>query len=405
MPDDSPLWHPADQAKRLAELTSQNQTVREQPLRRDVRNLGLLLGQVLKEQAGEQLYDTEEFLRKQAIRHREVLLNRATRGAASGAIDHLLEDSRQRVANLDVEMAYQVVKAFATFFELTNLAETNHRKRRQRALKINALFRDKPGLLPATLQRMHRAGIDSVQAMNHLCQIDVCPVFTAHPTEVARRVFRFKRRRVARWLEQLDQLPLPREQAKRIEKNIKTEITAIWQSDEVRRQKPTVHDEISMGLDHYPESLINPLADFYENMAEWWQDCFGEAIPADAFPDVVHFGSWIGGDRDGNPFVTPDCTRQALKAARKTILTHYQTRLAALRNLLTVSQKRISISPELSAALQAYTTEFSAIGMRLHKLPESEAYRRFSTLLAYRIEQTLLGPHESGAYPDAKSFL
>ncbi|MHB8709758.1 MAG: phosphoenolpyruvate carboxylase, partial [Desulfuromonadales bacterium] len=130
-PDEHPLWFPEDQAKRLSELIGGDETARDLPLRRDVRNLGLLLGRVLRAQCGEKVYAAEETLRRLAIRHREQLAT-----APSDPFMAMPGEARELVAGMPLAETYLVVKAFATFFELTNLAETNHRKRRLRAQNL-----------------------------------------------------------------------------------------------------------------------------------------------------------------------------------------------------------------------------------------------------------------------------
>jgi len=394
-----PLWLPEDQAARLDELLGTDATAREQPLRRDVRNLGLLLGRILRAQSGSPLFATEETLRQLAIRHREQLA--AGEVAAACA---LLEESRQLVAQLPLPQAYLVVKAFATFFELTNLAESNHRKRRLRIQRLKAGAPDKAGSLRATLERMRTAGFDSGRALEMLQRIEVVPVFTAHPTEVARRVIRFKRQRIARWLEVFDRLPLPEGEAAAAERSIQAEITGIWQSDEVRRNQPSVRDEIVTGLDHYQESLIEPLDGFYREFAEIWRDVFDEAMEPAALPTVVRFGSWIGGDRDGNPFVTSACTRTALHEARETILSHYIGRLKALRRILTVSSCRVPPSPALKERLCHYREQLSEAAAQLAHLPECEDYRQLCGFVLHRLEATRHAPPGRDGYPDAAAF-
>ena len=152
------------------------------------------------------------------------------------------------------------------------------------------------------------------QALAALRQIKVVPVFTAHPTEVARRTVLTKRRRIAKCLELLDRLPMPRSEALEMEMAIAAEITALWQTDEVRVQKPQVTDEIRMGLDHYPMSIFEGLPRLYAEIRDSFREVYGLEVCAEQIPQVLSFGSWIGGDRDGNPFVTPETTREALPA-------------------------------------------------------------------------------------------
>ncbi|MCM2264240.1 MAG: phosphoenolpyruvate carboxylase [Desulfuromonadales bacterium] len=400
VPNERPLWFPEDQEGRLGELIGWDETARDLPLRRDVRNLGLLLGRVLRAQCGEELFATEETLRRLAIRHREEMAT-----TQPGPALTVSREARDLVAGMPLDETYLVVKAFATFFELTNLAETNHRKRRQRAQNLSRAMPDKAGSLRATLMRMRQAGLDSAQALQALSRIEVVPVFTAHPTEVARRVMRFKRQRIARLLEEFDRLPLTESSAALLECSIQAEITGIWQSDEVRRNQPSVRDEIVSGLDHYPESLIEPLAHFYHELAEAWQDVFGVAIDPVELPTVVRFGSWIGGDRDGNPFVTAACTQTALSESRTVIVSHYHRRIEELRQILTVSACRIPPSPTLETALRGYVEQFPEAAATLAHLPACETYRRFCGFLLHRLTAMLRDPPGNEGYPDTAAFL
>ena len=393
------FWKTDDQAARLAELTSQDPAVRELPLRRDVRSLGRLLGTVILEQAGEQTLAAEEELRHLAIRHRTL-----DDGQGAGSLDLPGEKELQQravkiISAMSTAGAYQIVKAFSTYFELTNLAETNHRRRRRRAALLCG--GDKPGSMRGTLLRMKEAGIDADGALAWLGQVQVVPVFTAHPTDVARRVVHFKRRRIARELEALDRLPLTDARAEHSQSAMLAEITALWQTDEVRRRKPTVLDEIKMGLDHYPGSLIAPISELYEELAAALREIYGIAIPPDNLPTVVRFGSWIGGDRDGNPHVTAESTREALQKGRETILSEYIASLEELRRLMTPSTCRLPVTPELAGAVASYHGSLAPGDPEVEAIPECEQYRRLTGFMLHRLRLALKQPDHPDAYAAA----
>src|SRR5262249_19635797 len=187
------------------------------------------------------------------------------------------------------------------YFELANLAETNHRKRRRRAAKLYPGQPPLPGSFRGTLARLRDSGMDASEALAALHQIKVVPVFTAHPTEAARRTVLVKRRRIAKSLHRLDRLPLPDSEARLLEDEITAEITALWQTDEVRVQRPQVTDEIRMGLDHFPMSIFESLPRLYNEIRDTFHDVYGMQPAAEHTPEVLLFGSWIGGDPDGNP--------------------------------------------------------------------------------------------------------
>lgn len=398
------FWKADDQRERLAELTSAEGELKDLPLRRDVRSLGYLLGRVIREQAGMRVFDAEEELRRLAIRHRELNGHQGEASLDVPGEQELQEQAVRIIRGMAVAEAYQIVKAFGTYFELTNLAETNHQLRRLRAARLAAGAPDKPGSMRGTLRRMRDGGIGAEQALAWLGRVEVMPVFTAHPTEVARRVVLFKRRRIARELAELDRLPLTDGAAARGEEAILAEITTLWQTDEVRRRRPTVGDEIRMGLDHYPGALIAPLPGFYEDLAEAVREVYGSGPAPRDLPTLIRFGSWIGGDRDGNPHVTADSTRAALQAARETILGHYLGAVEELQELLTPSTCRVSAAPQLAAAVERYAAATAAPLRPADISPDCELYRRFLGFVRNRLRLALKEPDHPDAYPGAAPF-
>jgi phosphoenolpyruvate carboxylase len=404
MGDSELFWRADDQALRLAELTSLEAELREVPLRRDVRSLGRLLGTVIREQAGQKTFEAEEQLRHLAIRHRQLNYDQGESCLDFPGERELQQQAARIIGGMSVSDAYQVVKAFSTYFELANLAETNHRKRRRRAALLAGGGPDKRGSLRGTLMRMREAGMDAEAALHCLHRIQVMPVFTAHPTDVARRVMHFKQRRIAHELELLDRLPLSAAEAALGQQAMLAEITALWQTDEVRRRKPTVLDEIKNGLDHYPASLIAPLPGLYEDMSAAFREIYGFEIPPADLPTVVRFGSWIGGDRDGNPHVRAETTRDALQKAREAILADYLNSLEELRRLLTPSIGRVAVASALSAILDDYQASLAVPDSEREAIPECEPYRRLSGFMLHRLRRTLMEPEHPDAYPDADAF-
>jgi len=385
---DERLWEAESQGRRLRELTAGGETRhKESPLRRDVRSLGRLLGEVIKEQAGLSVFEAVEELRRLTIRRRK--LSRGEAGAAGEEAGRLAARAGEIVGRASVREAYLLTKAFATYFELTNLAETNHRKRRRRAAEVNRAARQ-PGTFRGTLARMRDAGLSPREALEYLGRVRVVPVFTAHPTEVARRTVLFKRARVLDELEGLDRLPLSERRAREAAERIAAEVAALWQTDEVRRRQPTVADEIRMGLDYYPACLIETLPEVYEEMADAFREVYGEEVAARDLPPVVGFGSWIGGDRDGNPFVTAGCTRQALSMAREVILDFYLSRVSELLERLSASTHQAGVSPGLLGALEEYGHAFPGVRLEEGVHAGEEVYRRFLAFVLYRLRASAL---------------
>src|SRR5215213_7610585 len=382
-----PLWSTDDQSQRLVELTSSERDVKDAPLRRDVRFLGRLLGEVLKEQAGQALFDAVEELRTLAIEYRDSAPDAQQEWDGKHA-ERLMERAAEIVGQMGLVEAYRLTKAFAIYFELTNLAETNHRKRRRRAAEVSGA-EPQAGTFLGTLRRMRAAGATVEEAVELLSRVEVVPVFTAHPTEVARRTVLFKRARIAAELERLDSLPLSDRRARAAAERVAAEITALWQTDEVRRRQPTVRDEIKMGLDYYPVSLVKTVPEVYEEMADAFRETYGREVEALSLPRVVRFGSWIGGDRDGNPYVTPGCTRDALRMARETVLDFYLTSVNELHERLSSSTKQARVSAEVVKALEERERQLPPAAARpfAPHAPE-EVYRRFLSLVMRRLSAT-----------------
>jgi phosphoenolpyruvate carboxylase len=403
MSDSKPLWAAEDQAERLVELTSDEPEVKEAPLRRDVRSLGLLLGEVLKEQAGQSLFDAVEELRLLAIEYRDTRHDAQQDGDGAPTFE-LMKRAALSVSNLELVEAYRMTKAFSIYFELTNLAETNHRKRRRRAAALSPARPPQPGSIRGTLRRMREAGMTKETALDWLRQIEVIPVFTAHPTEVARRTVLFKRRRIAENLERLEQLPLTDAEAAKLESAIVAEITALWQTDEVRRRPPTVRDEIKMGLDYYSDSLISTLPRLYEEFADAFREVYDCTLSAGELPTCLSFGSWIGGDRDGNPYVTPDCTRDALQMARSVILNHYITAAVELMDRLSPSARQATATRALADAVERYAKRMPAIAPENKTRSFDEIYRRYLDYILERLRRTRNQPKHVDAYRDAQEL-
>ncbi len=387
------LWNPESWSQRLAELEARTGDLKEAPLRRDVRSLGTLLGEVLREQAGEDLFAHVEALRQGTIRRRDAEArgnkNEAARQAAK---------SLELVHSLPVERALLLTRAFAFYFELINLAETNHRKRRRIALQLSGEAGRQRGSLAGTLCEMRRVGISADEAMDWLKRVLIVPVFTAHPTEAARRSVMVKRRRIGEFLATLDRIPIPEQDLARLQQLIRAEITSLWQTDEVRSRRPTVLDEVKMGLDYYDVSIFATLPSLYREIAEALRTAYELEIDPHDLPLVLHFGSWIGGDRDGNPFVTPEVTRDALRLARGHLLFYYQRQLDMIIDLLTTSAQQRPVSSALLERLRAYVAQVHTPESQIFgEQYEFEYYRRFVICLKARIHRTLEQTSQSHA--------
>ena len=349
------LWTPERWTDRLAELEARDFDAKQAPLRRDIRSLGALLGQVLREQAGDELFEKVETLRRASIARREAELAGDLEAEAAR-----LEEARAltRAAAEDPSTAHKLARAFAFYFELINLAETNHRRRRRRAGMLVDRDTVQRGSMRGTLRRLRQAGYTRDSALELLARICVIPVFTAHPTEVARRSVMFKRRRISDLIEKLDQFATPPAELASLERDLLAEITALWQTDDVRDARPAVRDEIRMGLDYYEASLFGTIPVLYAEIAAALDAEFPQSTEAptqlSTLPTLIRFGSWIGGDRDGNPFVTAATTFDSLTMARNLLRSYYLEQLQIVFEQLASSQHQASISGALKERLSGY---------------------------------------------------
>jgi phosphoenolpyruvate carboxylase len=416
-----PVWIDGTPGARLAELTADTaDPSKEIPLRRDVRSLGILLGRVLVEQEGGEFFGVVEQLRRLLIQHREEGSQRSSEsprivpntmcGAPSDVRDPnvgLMSQAREIIRSLPLDTAYRVTKAFAIYFELTNLAETNHRKRRRRAARMLAGKSIADGSFRGTLVRLHNAGIPEQAVHEALSKIQLTPVFTAHPTEITRHTIRVKRRRIAGYLERLDQLPLSESEARELESLILAEITALWQTDEVRLNKVAVGDEIHMGLDYFPMVLFETLPRLLMELDESLRDVYGH--PGDGpvpthVPDLLSFGSWIGGDRDGNPFVTADSTREAVDMARHVIIDHYIAETTRLIGQLSMSTRRIAVSSALARRTRDYDQKLGEKYSRWKQITAAEVYRHLLEYVMARLRFTRKSSKHEHAYKSPQQF-
>jgi phosphoenolpyruvate carboxylase len=200
----------------------------------------------------------------------------------------------------------------------------------------------------------------------------------------------FKRRRIGEFLALLDHIPVPEPDMARLEELVLAEITSLWQTDEVRSRRPTVYDEIKMGLDYYDVSIFETLPNLYREISQALKTSYGLEMDTLDLPQVLQFGSWIGGDRDGNPFVTPEVTRDAIRLARGHLLTYYEGQLQQIIDLLTTSAQQQPVSEDLQKRLYSYIVQMNAPdGEIFGQQYEFEYYRRFAICIKARVEKTI----------------
>ncbi len=352
----------------------------DQLLRSRVKLLGRILGDIVKSHSGEKVFKTVENLRTGFIQLRE-------------SHDQELHDKLMgEIASLDSATLEQVIRAFATYFSLVNLAEESiSYKWRQRQLASGGtLWR---GSFEHTIRELHHAGVKPTELQKVVDHLQYSPVFTAHPTEARRHTVMESLRRLFKISELLDQPRLGQEQKRFIEKRLEAEILILWQTDEVRDKKPQVVDEIKTGLYYFHESLFSAIPmtyRFFERAVAKLYNGNEETgeLPV-TIPSFIRFGSWIGGDRDGNPFVKPETTVMALRMQMQAVLQRYHSDLGILRSRYSQSSLFCTPSAEFTASLEADEVYAEAALDGIVERYRTEPYRRKMHIMYYRIGQTL----------------
>lgn len=375
----------------------------DRELRARVKLFGNLLGEVLAAHEAPEVLALVEELRKGYIE---------LRGQEDAALRQRLAE---RIAGLDPETLSQAIRAFALYFLLINIAEEDwaHRARQAQVEKGGRLW---VGSFDDSLREIKARGVSAEVLKAQLEHFCYQPVFTAHPTEAKRRVLLEARHRlwhIARHLNDAMLLPHQRQAA---EQALLNNIQTLWKTDEVRVYKPEVLHEIKNGLYYFRETLFDAVPTLHRNLERAFVNTYGNAAEMRARPlaPLIRFGSWIGGDRDGNPFVTHQVTALAVHMQSVEILRYYLDRLSVLEGALTHSSTLVTPSPAFLdglAADQAVAERCFASNPRQYS---TEPYRRKLRLMQYRLRDQVArldaliedrpDPGPGMAYPDEEAF-
>jgi phosphoenolpyruvate carboxylase len=336
-------------------VTADNRAGADAPLRRDIRLLGTVLGTVLVEQEGADVFEAEERIR---------LLSREARGTGHvGAV-------RAAVRTLAPEDQPKVLRAFALYFQLANIAEQHHRLRRRRQ------YAAEPGApresLAETFERLR--SVDRRELNERAARLSLELVLTAHPTEATRRTILLAHVRIARLLAALDAAETEPERHRLVDA-LGEQITILWQTDEVRHGRPRVADEIRHGLWFFEHSLI----DASERLLAEYRTQLPDA------PSPLSFGSWIGGDMDGNPATGAETIRAALAAARELALARYRDEVRELAVALAMHRSLVIVSPELDESIARDERELPEYAAAIGRRSELEPYRRKLSFMTWRL--------------------
>ena len=364
---------------------------KDAPLRRDINLLGRVLGRVLIEQEGQDLFETEEEIRT---------LCKRLRFDYDPGLDARL---RQRIDAMSEEELRRIVRAFSVYFQLVNIAERYHRIRRRRQYEASPENPPQRASLASALARLKREGLEGEALRGLLEGMEIGLVLTAHPTEAARRSVRRKHARIGEMLEAMELPVLTWRERRNLEEDMAEEITLLWQTDELRVRRPEVRQEVERTLLFFEDPLISATLEAYREFEDELSRQYPENTPS--LGRVLQFGSWVGGDQDGNPFVGPEMITAALGLHREVILKRHLASVLWLADHMSQSTRMIPVSAELRRSVGRDEELMPRVAEGLAGVDPNEVYRRKHLFMAERLRRAL-DPHaSSAAYADATEFL
>jgi len=316
---------------------------KDEPLRNDIRLLGRVLGDTVREQEGEAAFDIVERVRQTAVRFARDG-DPTARAELASLLDPLSGDTTQAV-----------VRAFSYFLQLTNIAEDEHHIRRRRAHDL-AGSPPREGSLIFALDTLATANVSPEALADFFAHALVAPVLTAHPTEVQRQSLIRNHRDIAHLLDQRERLQMTPEEEAENDLGLANAILTLWQSRMLRPVRLKVIDEVKNGITYFKETFFTELPRLYIQAAQQLQKRYPETIWA--LPPFFRVGSWIGGDRDGNPFVTAEILKEALRLQSAAALNHYLEEVHELGGELPLSDLLVRVTPQL-LSLAEHSTDFS----------------------------------------------
>jgi phosphoenolpyruvate carboxylase len=362
--------------------------LKDAELREDVHMLGALVGEVIREQGGDALFEAVERDRQAAIARRD--------GDASGAAE-----LNTRTRDVPPAEARDLVRAFSTWFEMVNMAEKVHRIRRRRQYLNEGTTQ--PGGIIDAVTRLKKQGLELADVRRLMIEMWIEPVFTAHPTESTRRTILRKQQKIAQLL--LGRLGLSRTAAetRTIWERIRAEITSGWQTAENSRERLTVADEREHVLFFIAEILYQIVPIFYEEIEAALVQVYGPAAVPPELPEILRFGSWVGGDMDGNPDVHAKTIRETVARQQQIIVNRYFVECQSLAEELSQSATRIGISAELAARIDHYMVLLPGASSLSPSRHDRMPYRVFLGQVMERLRATYDG--RANHYESVTDFL
>lgn len=364
----------------------------DQRLRREIDELGRAFGDTVRRFAGEEAFDLVEQVRGLARRFCDGEL------AAADELDTLLRD-------LTADQLRIVIRSFGTFLELANLAEDRQRVRSLRDSERESYPDPRKESVLAAVRRLKEEGVTAEQMAELVERVQVELVFTAHPTEAKRKSIRTKLRALRGLLGRLDGDALTPRESEQVQALVKREIVKLWQTDIIRPTRPTVLEEVQRGLSFKTviwDAAPRIVGELREAVAEVYP---GTHVPAEG---VIRFGSWMGGDRDGHPYVTPEITEQTLRWLRTAALERHWISCDALITSLSISSRQAPPCSQLLDPIATACAEWPELDELLEPIPPLETCRRWLRVVGWRLEQSIAvpaeGPEPSAAYGSAEEL-
>jgi len=354
---------------------------KDQSLRDDVRILGALVGDLIREQGGDKLFDFVETARLRSIRRRE---NNELEG----------EELASLVDGLEPDEALQVIRSFSTYFQMVNTAEKVHRIRRRREY-LRDVDHFQPGGPEDTLMKLKASGMDVEQLQALINSLHIEPVFTAHPTEPTRRTILRKEQNIVRHLVDMLNPTMTPQESKTALANIRLLATTGWQTDEHPSEQMTVADELEHVLFFITDVLYRSIPPFYEDIEHAVTRVYGDDAAELRIPTIANFASWVGGDMDGNPNVNAKTIRSTLARQRSLILDLYFKECGTLSAKLSQAEDRATFSDDVRKVVDHYRGVFQNA---YHAVPARHRNMPYRVLLRL-IQQRLQSTYDDELYP------
>ena len=347
-------------------------TVDDRLLRRDVRLLCWQLARMVREHGMGELLDLSESLLRLAQRRRD--------GDPQAA-----SSMEKRLANLDIEHLQQLVRMDGCYLELTNLAEDRHRARVLRQRDDAAFPAPRGESIGAAIDALRAADWPAEQVQDLLDRLDVCPVFTAHPTEAKRVTLRRLFGRMRESLQMLDRSDLLRRQREEAMKRLQADLMCFWETETVRPLKPSVLDEVKRNL-YIAGTLWEVVPQFFRDLRAGLLRNYGDhPFRVGRF---LRFGTWIGGDRDGNPFVTADVTRKTIEMLRSDALRRHLETCRDMENRLSLSDRYHNAETPVAAAVRKCRKQWPEVDKAVARCHPRESHRQWLVAIRFRLEAT-----------------